>query len=124
MSDLRNQLEQAKSEYRSLRYPGDLANQIAPPQSHRLRWLLPIAVAAAALLVAVHLMKTSSTALRPVAIVATTQGSSQNESISLESLAPPTDMSLAPPACEFDFTSPSLSFSDDPEKTSTTQESV
>ena len=35
MSDLRNQLDALKSEYRSQRYPGDLADELLQPRSTR-----------------------------------------------------------------------------------------
>jgi hypothetical protein len=57
MSELRNQLEAAKAEYRSIRYDGDLAGQLLPNQKSspllRLRWILPVISGALAALVAV-----------------------------------------------------------------------
>ena len=58
MSELRNQLEAAKAEYRSIRYDGDLAAQLLSPAPKssallRLRWFVPILGGALAAIIAV-----------------------------------------------------------------------
>jgi hypothetical protein len=51
MSDLRDQLRNAKEAYQSLRYPGDLVSDLKRSHSKHnpLRWVLPLGTAVAAL---------------------------------------------------------------------------
>jgi hypothetical protein len=120
MSDLRNQLQQAKDEYRSLHYPGDLASEMLQPKTRRWLWPLAVAAAAAAVVVmSVHVRVEK----HPSPLASTTQNSlAVDYAISPQ---PPADMGLAPPACEFDLTPPSFSLSADvKQQSSTTKESV
>lgn len=51
MSNLENELDAARGEYESLRYPGDLAAQLLPSRPGRWRWA--VAAAAAIILLAI-----------------------------------------------------------------------
>jgi hypothetical protein len=124
MSDLRKQLQYAKDEYRSLRYPGDLTNEMLQPKTRRRLWPLAVAAAAALLVIAIRVEHSPQQKPRELAVITPTTQSSVVADYSI-SPQPPADMSLAPPACEFDFTPPSFSLSaDKAPTTSTTQESV
>jgi hypothetical protein len=123
MSDLRKQLQSARSEYRSLQYPGDLADEMLHRKTRRWLWPLAIAAAAAMLVIALRVEHSSQQKHLELSIITPTTQSSVATDYSI-SPQPPADMSLTPPACEFDFTPPSFSLSADVQKTSTTQEHV
>jgi hypothetical protein len=55
MNDLRQQLESARSEYESVRYPGNLAAEVLPPRTHIVRRLFIGAAAMGAIAAAVAL---------------------------------------------------------------------
>ncbi|HMB94510.1 MAG TPA: hypothetical protein VKK61_00575 [Tepidisphaeraceae bacterium] len=128
MSDLRKQLDAAKNDYRSLRYPGDLSAEILQSGHRMMRWLWPIAAVAAA--AAIFLALRTPTAVHKnnnemAIVIGTTQPTTQAETESALLGAIPSGISLAPPACEFEFSPPSFSLTADQQKqTSTSKESV
>jgi hypothetical protein len=124
MSDLRNQLHKAKDEYRSLHYPGDSSNEILRRKNHRWLWPLVAAAAAVLMLITLRIEHVPQTHRQLSSITSTTKKSPASD-LYWVSPQPPADMSLTPPACELDFTPPSLSLSADVQnQSSTTKESV
>ena len=76
MSNLRNQLDDAKAEYRSAKYGGDLAAELLKERraagdrpSMRLRWILPLLTGAIAALVALVLWWPRPVSKPPVVIL-------------------------------------------------------
>ena len=131
MSDLRNQLDSARREYESIRYPGDLGAEILPPLRHTTRriWnFAAVAAIAAMVVLAVRLRMVGRDPLDG------TVGTGEEEvvelslgnvpAVSVLELSAGTD--LTPDAPGFSFSAPSFSIIADeqPDETSTTQETV
>jgi hypothetical protein len=136
MSDLRKQLESAKSEYRSLQYPGDLAADISHRHRSMIHRLAPFAALAAAAIVMIilgfsmsrvdhrQLVKLTTGSQSTIKVEPTTNPVS-SETL-LDSLDDLSGMSVVPPGYSFDISLPSFSLTADEQnnKTSTTQEST
>jgi hypothetical protein len=150
MSLLRKQVEQARAEYRQLRYPGDLAADVlasaTSAASRRLgRWLWTIATmaAAAALLLVIYYVANPSTAPMRIANHLATAPSDQSNQAEqtidvswsdvpgLSFAELPGDLSLLPASQNLSFAPATISFLTDTTEseryepsTSTTQEAV
>lgn len=128
MSDLRKHLDAAKGEYRSTRYPGDLAAQVLkrPQGSRNGRWVVAAMFAAAAVLFVMLWMnvpqKRESTGERPIAsdMQEIETGDSEEETVEFESFAfadmpslslpaIPDEMEFTPAAPEFHAQTPGFS---------------
>lgn len=127
MNQLRKQLEAARSQYRGLRYPGDLASNILQPARGRKLW--PVIggaiAAAAAIALAVWLQRPERSA--DIAEHSELAGDVSFADLPVASLAElPTGLEFSPPAYDFFITTPSFSLAAEEESTepSTTQETT
>jgi hypothetical protein len=102
MSDLRNQLRDAKDAYQSIRYPGDLVSDLkqSHPRPHLMRWILPAGAAAAAVVALVIWLRLTAPVQNPgptpgqIAVV-------EFEAIAPEHVAMPADFAPAVPSATF-----------------------
>jgi len=116
MSDLRKKLQSAREEYRSQRYPGDLAAELLPEVSSRRTTVLKILTAAAAvsgIAAAILLWVTSRSPLAPTApaspvAVRTTQPTDEDDAV-----MPVTALAAVPEFPQDIPMAPSLDSSDD-----------
>jgi hypothetical protein len=134
MSDFRKHLSDLGREYRSARYPGDLADEVLGPRwtIGRWAWNVGAALAAAAAIVLALWLRPAPN-LPTVALIdppttqevqATEVSLSEMPAVSVPQL--PSEMEMAPTAPDFSFSAPSFSLigEEKSETTSTTQESV
>jgi hypothetical protein len=95
MSKLRKQLEIAKDDYTSARYPGDLVADLAKRRSFgAMRWVLPIggAMAAAAAIALVLWLKPAATIDNPTATPSVAVNSNTNASETSTYVEMPSDV--------------------------------
>jgi len=150
MSTLRKQFEQARAEYRELRYPGDLAADVLAPATaassppgglgQRLWTVATVTAAAAALVLVTYFI---NPAAAPVQVAKTTTTNAINQTdVAEETVAVswsdvpalsfaelPADLSLSPPWQGLSLAPPAIWFLIDTtesehQETSTTQEAV
>ena len=117
MSDLRKQLQSARDEYRSQRYPGDLAAELLPEAASRRHTVMKIFAAATAvsgIAAAILLWVTSGSPITPTAptsplAIQTTQPVDDGE----DAVAPVTALASVPEFPQDIPMAPSLEASDD-----------
>jgi hypothetical protein len=135
MSHLRTSLEAARREYRSIRYPGDLATEMfdSPRSRHaRLAGWIWTAAAVAATAAAVTLIVLLPETPHRDDLGTLIEPTPDTFQLSLGAIPPismpqlPADLELMPAAQDISFATPSFSFvvDQDAENNSTTQEAV